>query len=192
MLCHSANAMEHCCTSQQTNDNKVCAALVDGGANGGLLGEDMHILEHFPNGFVNVTGVAGDELANLKLTQATASVKTMADGPIIVIMSQRVNCGHGQTVYFKGQREHFGVIIDIKSQNAGGKQHIITLEGYRIPVHVRDGLMCIDMRIPTATKMDKCPHAFLMTVSPWDPLVLDNKFEEAFCNAVTELPEVKE
>ena len=40
--------------------------------------------------------------------------------------------------------------------------------------------------------MDKYPHAFLMANSPWDPLVLDNKFEEEFYKAASELPEVKE
>ena len=36
----SANAMAHCHISQQANNKKVCGALVDRGANGGLLGED--------------------------------------------------------------------------------------------------------------------------------------------------------
>ena len=57
---------------------------------------------------------------------------------------------------------------------------------------MHDGLPRVTMRIPTDAKMDECPHAFLTADSPWDPLVLDNKFEEEFCNAVTELPEVKE
>ena len=40
--------------------------------------------------------------------------------------------------------------------------------------------------------MDKNPHMFITADSTWDPLVLDNEFEEEFYNAVTELPEVKE
>ena len=42
------------------------------------------------------------------------------------------------------------------------------------------------------SEMGKCPCIFLMTESPWDPLVLDNKFEEEFYDTITELPEVKE
>ena len=93
---HSINAVVHCCVSQQVSNNKARGALIDGGASDGLLGEDVHILEHTTNGFVNITGVAGDEVANLQLAQATAFVETMADGPIVVIMSQCTNFGAGQ------------------------------------------------------------------------------------------------
>ena len=44
------------------------------------------------------------------------------------------------------------------------------------------------MRIPVDAETDKCPHVFLMADSPWDPSTLDNKF----CDAVTEIPEVKQ
>ena len=84
----SINAATHHCMSQQANNNKVCGALVDRGANGGLLGDGIRILEHILNGFVNVTGIAGNKLTNLKLAQAAALMETMADGAIIVIMSQ--------------------------------------------------------------------------------------------------------
>ena len=102
--------------------------MIDGGAHGGLQGEDVRVLEHIPNGYVNITGVAGNEIANLKLAQAAALVDTMADGPIILIMSQHANYGTGQTVHLKGQMEHFGLIVDDKLQNAGGKQCIIMPE----------------------------------------------------------------
>ena len=75
-------------------------------------------------------------------------------------------CGTGQTVHSKGQMEHFGMIIDNKSCNAGGKQCIIMPEGYTIPIHVHDGLPRIDMWIPTDAKMDKYPHVFLTADSP--------------------------
>ena len=65
-------------------------------------------------------------------------------------------------------------------------------EGYTIPIHARDGLPRMDMRIPTDAKMDKYPHAFLTADSPWDPLVLDNEFEEEFFDAVIKMSEVKE
>ena len=169
MTYRSVNATVQCCISQQANDNKSRGTLINGGVNGGLLGDHVQILEHVPNRFVNVSGVAGNKLTNLKLAQAAALVKTMEDGPIIVIMSQYANYGIGQTVHSKGQMEHFGVIIDEKSRNAGSKQCIITPEGYTIPIHVRNGLPCIDMWIPMDTEMDKYPHVFLTADSTWDP-----------------------
>ena len=64
---HSIDAVVRHHVSQQESENKVPGALIDGGANGGLLGEDVCILEHMPNGFANVTGVTSNEVANLKL-----------------------------------------------------------------------------------------------------------------------------
>ena len=93
--------------------------------------------------------MAGNELANVKLSQAAALVETVANDPVIVIMSQCTNYGHGQTAHSKGQMKHFGVIIDNKSRNACGKQCIVAPEGFTIPVHVCDGLPRIDVGIPT-------------------------------------------
>ena len=94
---HSVNATVRCCISQQASDIKARGSLVDGGANGGLLGEHVRILEHVPNGYVNITCVAGNEIASLKLAHAAALVDTMADGPFILIMLQHANCGVGQS-----------------------------------------------------------------------------------------------
>ena len=113
------NAVRHR-ISQQGSDDKARGSLIDGGANGGLLGGDVRILEHIPNSLFSIAGVAGNEITNLKLAQAAALVDTMADGPIILIMSQYANYGVGQTVHSKGQMEHFGLVIDNKSRNAGG------------------------------------------------------------------------
>ena len=63
--------------SQQGSDNKARGSLIDGGANGGLLGSDARILEHVPNSYVSITGVAGNEITNLKLAQAAALVDLM-------------------------------------------------------------------------------------------------------------------
>ena len=188
----SVNATVQYRISQQANNNKSRGALIDGGANGGLLGDNVQVLEHVPNRFVNITGVAGNELTNLKLAQAAALVQTMEDGLIVVIMLQCANCGIGQTVHSKGQMEHFGVVINNKSKNAGSKQCIVTPEGCTIPIHVRDGLPCIDMCIPMDADLEKCPHVFLTADSTWDPSALDNEFDEQFCDAISELPEVKE
>ena len=169
----------------------MCGALVDSRANGGLFGNDVHVLEHAPNGFMNVTGIAGNEVTNLKLAQAAASVETMADCPIVVIVSQCANFGEGKMIHSKGQMEHFGLLIDNKLHTLGSKQCIITPEGHSVPVHMHDRLPCIDMRIPAEAEMDKYPHVFLTVDLPGDPAALDNEFDGEFHNTVTELPEVK-
>ena len=78
---HSVNATMCHCISQFLN------TLINSGTNSGLLGGDVHILEHAPSDVVNIVGVAGAKVTNLKLTQAAALVEMMASGPIIVIVS---------------------------------------------------------------------------------------------------------
>ena len=117
---------------------------------------------------------------------------TIHDGPVIVILSQYANLGTGKTIHSKGQMEHFGVIFDDKSRSTGGKQCMITPEGYVIPLHVRDGLPRIDMSVPTDAEMEQLPHVFLTADSPWDPSLLDNEFPEEFFDTIMELPVVQE
>ena len=87
--------------------------------------------------------------------------------------------------------EHFGLVIDDESPNAGGKQCIVMPEGHTIPICACDGSPRVDMQIPTDAEMDKHPHVFVTADSTWDPSALDNEFEEEFYDAVTELPEVQ-
>ena len=50
----------------------------------------------------------------------------------------------------------------------------------------------MDVTVPTDHDMNNYPHVFLMADSPWDSVILDNKFEEEFYDAVMELPQVQE
>ena len=166
--------------SNMAHEPTTLGALVDGGANGGLLGADVRILEYVEGAHVDITGVGESELKGLKIAQAAAKVDTVADGPIIVIMSQYAELGFGKTIHSKGQLEHFGQIVDDTGRNAGGRQCIITAEGYTIPIAIRDGLPHVDMAIPTDAEMEQYPHVFLTSDAPWDPKILDNEYEEEF------------
>ena len=165
-------------------------ALIDGGANGGVIGDDARILEYVENATVDLTGIGDIEVASLKLGLGAAVVETVHDGPIIVLMAQYADLGKGKTIHSKGQMEHFGAIIDDKSRQANGRQCIITHEGYVLPLHVRDGLPRLDMRPPTDDELDKYPHVYLTSDTAWDPTVLDNEYDESFYDAVMEDPEV--
>ena len=140
---------------------------------------------------VDVTGIADSEVSGLKIAQAAGLVETV-DGPVILIMSQYAVLGSGKTVHSKGQMEHFGVVIDDRSRRNGGAQCMVTTEGYVVPISIRDGLPRIDMRPPSQAELDKYPHVFVTSDSPWDPAILDEEFDETFHDAVMELPVVVE
>ena len=152
-------------------------SLIDGGANGGLLGSDAWILETDLAATADVLGVTQDVLKSLPIVQAAAKIATVEDGFIIGIFSSYAQWGDGgRTIHSKGQLESFGMIVDDKSRTAGGSQCVITSEGYVVPLHIRNGLPCMDMSIPTDDDMASYPHVFFCANSPWDPSVLDNEF----------------
>ena len=176
--------------SLKGGDEDPDGGLVDGGANGGLCGDDARMLEYVEGTKVDVTGVGKSEIDDLKVGLGAAVTETMHDGPVVILMGQYADLGEGKTIHSKGQMEHFGALVDDTSRSAGGRQMIVTSEGYCIPIHIRDGLPRIDMRPPTDEELETLPHVYLTSDSPWDPSVLDNEYDEDFYDAVQEDPDV--
>jgi len=155
----------------------VHGALIDGGANGGLLGSDARVLETHLTATANVEGVTHDVLENLPIVQAAAKLDTLDDGAVIAIFSSyALRSDGGRTIHCKSQMESFGLIVDDRAQSNGGKQCIVTTEGYVVPLHIRDGLPYLDMTAPTDDDLERYPHVFFTADTPWDPSVLDQEF----------------
>ena len=86
-------ARTHYCVSQQEQHASTRGALVDGGANGGLFGTNIHILEYVEGAHVDISGVGTDNITNLKLYQGATLVTTVDDGPVVIIVSQYADYG---------------------------------------------------------------------------------------------------
>ena len=168
--------------------------LVDGGANGHLLGDDVKILEYVEGAYCDVTGIAGASEDNLAIGLGAAVIETLNDGPIVALIPQGACLGRGKSILSKGQMEKFGVLVDDKSIPNGGRQCIVTMEGYVIPIHVRDGLPRIDMKPADDKALDEYPSVYLSADTAWDPKSLDCEYgeHEEFHDAIMEDPDVKE
>jgi hypothetical protein len=149
-------------------------ALLDGGANGGMIGQDMRVLFETES-TCDVTGVADNAVSNLKIVTGASLIET-TNGPIIGIFNQYANYGQGKTIHAKGQLESFGNEVDDTSRRLGGQQRLITHDGKVIPVSIRQGLPYIDMRSPTDDELATYPHVIMTSDVDWDPSVLDNEF----------------
>ena len=163
-------------SNQDVESKSNHGSLIDGGANGGLLGQDARVLERELNATADVVGIAGNTLESLPICQAAAVIDTVDDGPIVGIFSHYAEGKTGKTIHSKAQMEHFGLVIDDTSITAGGTQTMVTTEGYVLPLHIRDGLPYLDMRPPTDEELDTLPHVFMTSDSPWDPSVMDCEF----------------
>jgi hypothetical protein len=134
------------------NTDNANYALVDRGANGGLFGNDVKIINQTQRR-VTITGIANHQVGDLPICTGAAFTVTHR-GPVILIMHQYAYFGQGKTINASGQLEFFKNTVDEKSRIVGGKQCISTTDGYFIPLKIIQGLAYFSMRPPTDKEMD--------------------------------------
>jgi len=74
---------------------------VDRGANGGIIGNDAHILYTHPGQEVDITGIDNHQIDSLKAVDACAKIFTQR-GEAIGIFQQYAYYGKGPTIHSSG------------------------------------------------------------------------------------------
>ena len=148
-------------------------ALVDRGANGGICGDDMLVVEGSER-FVDVSGLAGHRENQLRIVTAQALIHTHK-GDAIATFHQMALLGKGKSILSCVQMEHYGAQIDDKSRRLpGGKQRIL-MDGYQIPLDFHNGLAYLQCRPPTESELSSLPHIIMTSDVDWDPCIYDNQ-----------------
>ena len=148
--------------------------LVDRGANGGLAGSDMHVI-YKTHRKINISGIDNHEVNGLDVVTAATLLNTSL-GKVIGIFNEYAHLGKGSSIHSSGQLEWFKTHVDEKSIKVGGTQLITTLEGYSVPLLIKDGLAyATSLGRPTDQDMDTYPHVFFTSPDEWDPSVLDHE-----------------
>ena len=144
-------------------------SLVDRGANGGIMGEDMRLIEYdYPYRYLDVQGIDNHEIPKLKIGTAGAVARTNM-GYVILIFHQYACYGRGKSIHSSLQLADNKAIVDDKSYKQGGTQSITTLEGHRIPLDFHSGLPYMALRRFTDEEYATLPHVFMTRDTPWDP-----------------------
>ena len=147
--------------------------LVDRGANGGLAGSDMRVI-YKTHRKINISGIDNYEVNGLDVVTAATLLNTSL-GKVIGIFNEYAHLGKGSSIHSSGQLEWFKTHVDEKSIKVGGTQLITTLEGYSVPLLIKDGLAyATSLGRPTDQDMDTYPHVFFTSPDEWDPSVLDH------------------
>ena len=147
-------------------------SLIDRGANGGLAGSDVTILERTGR-TVSVTRIDNQDLPGLDIATCAALLHTN-HGKVVLIMHEYAYYGRGNTNHSPGQIEWFQNTCDDKSFHVGRKQVINFLDGYSTPLQCRAGLMYMSLLgQPTDADLNTYPHVLLTGPHEWDPSVLD-------------------
>ena len=147
--------------------------LVDRGANGGLAGSDMRVI-YKTHGKINISGIDNHEVNGLDVVTAATLLNTSL-GKVIGIFNEYAHLGKGSSIHSSGQLEWFKTHVDEKSIKVGGTQLITTLDGYSVPLFIKDGLAyATSLGRPTDQDMDTYSHVFFTSPDEWDPSVLDH------------------
>ena len=147
--------------------------LVDRGANGGLAGSDMRVI-YKTHRKINISGIDNHEVNGLDVVTAATLLNTSL-GKVIGIFNEYAHLGKGSSIHSSGQLEWFKTHVDEKSIKVGGTQLITTLEGYSVPLLIKDALAyAASLGRPTDQDMDTYPHVFFTSPDEWDPSVLDH------------------
>ena len=147
--------------------------LVDRGANGGLAGSDMRVI-YKTHRKINISGIDNHEVTGLDVVTAATLLNTSL-GKVIGIFNEYAYLGKGSSIHSSGQLELFKTLVDEKSIKVHGTQLITTLDGYSVPLLIRDGLAyATSLGRPTDQDMETYPHVFFTSPDEWDPSVLDH------------------
>ena len=148
--------------------NHTNQQLVDHGANGGLAGSDMHDI-HRTYRKINIQGIDNHEVTGLDVVTAATLLNT-PQGKAIGIFNEYAYLWKGSSIHSSGQLEWFQTNVDETSVKVGGTQLITTLDGYSVPLLIKDGLACAtSLGRSTDQDMDTYPHVFITSPDEWDP-----------------------
>jgi hypothetical protein len=90
-------------------------------------------------------------------------------------MHQYAHSGKGHSIHSSPQLEWNGVDVDDKSARVGGKQRLVTFDGFSIPINIRRGLPYINMHPHTDQEWEELPHVLLTEDANWDPTHMDHE-----------------
>ena len=113
-------------------------------------------------------------MKELAVVSAGTVIRTQR-GPVIPIFNQYAYVPNGRTIHSCIQMESNGVCVDDKSFKLGyGSQSIKTIEGYVIPLDMRQGLPYINSKPFTDDEWESLPHIIMTSDDAWDPKKFDH------------------
>ena len=147
--------------------NHTNQQLVDHGANEGLAGSEMHVL-HKTHRKINIQDIDNHEVTGLDVVTAATLLNT-PQGKVIGMFNEYAYLWKGPSIHSSGQLEWLQTNVDETSVKVGGTQLINTLDGYSVPLLIKDDLAyATSLGRPTEQDMDTYPYVFITSPDKWD------------------------
>jgi hypothetical protein len=151
--------------------------LIDRGANGGICGSDMLVLEGSER-FVDVSGLAGHKVNQLCIVTAQALITTHSIDDAIATFHQMDLLGKGTSILSCIQMESHGADINEKPRRIpGGKQRIL-MDDFQIPLDINSGLAYLRCCPPSTHELETLPHIIMTADVDWNPTIFDNDIDD--------------
>ena len=173
---YSANMHYTISANQHAEGDIRGDSLVDRGCNGGVAGEDTRLIA-VTGRTVKIQGIDDHQLPPTPIGTVGATVDSHR-GPVIVIFHQYAWHGRGKTIHSVIQLEQYQNDVDDRAIRVGGKQRIITLDGYIFPINIKQGLPYLKLRPYTDHEWETLPHVIVTSDYDWDPSVADLDLQE--------------
>ena len=156
--------------------NHTNQQMVDHGANEGLAGPDMRGI-HRTYRKIKIQDIDSHEVADLDVVTAATLLNT-PQGKVTGIFNEYAYLWKGSSIHSSGQLEWLQTHVHETSVKVGGTQLINTLDGYSVPLLIKDGLAyATPLGRLTNLDMDTYPHVFITSPDKWDhSQVLDQLF----------------
>ena len=147
--------------------NHTNQQLVDHGANEGLAGPDMRGI-HRAYRKIKIQDIDNHEVADLDVVTAATLLNT-PQGKVTGIFNEYAYLWKGSSIHSSGQLEWLQTHVHETSVKVGGTQLINTLDGYSVPLLIKDGLAyATSLGRSTDQDMDTYPHVFITSPDKWD------------------------
>ena len=161
-------------------------ALVDRGANGGIAGRDMSIVNKSDR-TIDLTGLEDHTVGQLRIVHA-ACVMEAHNGPTIVHLPQQAHMPNGKSIWSALQLEAYGCVVQDKAKglNGGEQPYIQSPDGYKFPLRIRQGLAYADCRPVQDDEWEKLPQTYMSSDNDWDPRVFDHEVESGWDHGETD------
>ena len=148
--------------------NHTNQQLVDHGANKGLAGPDMRGI-HRTYRKTKIQDIDNHEVADLDVV-TTATLLNTSQEKVIGIFNEYAYLWKGSSIHSSGQLEWLQTHVHETSVKVGGTQLINTLDGYSVPLLIKDGLAyATSIGRSTDQDMDTYPHVLITSPDEWDP-----------------------
>ena len=147
--------------------NHTNQQLADHGANEGVAGPDMRGI-HRTYRKIKIQDIGNHEVADLDVVTAATLLNT-PQGKVTDIFNEYAYLWKGSSIHSSGQLEWFQTRVHETSVKVGGTQLINTLDGYSVPLLIKDGLAyATSLGRLTNLDMDTYPHVFITSPDKWD------------------------